>query len=74
MAAASPLVIAAAAAVAARRPNICSCLAPQDLQAKAVAAGFKVQECTYVCVFNTNRRSGVQLRRVFVHGLFRRCG
>lgn len=46
--------------------------AQQDMRAKGEAVGFQAEECEYVCVYNTNRKTGVQLRRVFVHALFRR--
>lgn len=44
----------------------------EDLSALAVAAGLEVVECDYVCVVNRNRKTGQELRRAFVHGLFRR--
>jgi len=47
---------------------------PQDLREKAEAAGFTVQELTYVCVHNKNRKSGACLSRVFVHALLKRPG
>lgn len=44
----------------------------EDLAAKAEAAGFVVRECKYVCVTNWNRKAGLELKRVFVHGVFER--
>jgi methyltransferase-like protein 6 len=44
----------------------------EDLAARAQAAGLEAVEAEYVCVFNTNRKTGQQLRRVFVHGVFRK--
>jgi hypothetical protein len=44
----------------------------QDLAARAEAAGLQVEEAEYACVCNTNRKTGQQLRRVFVHGVFSR--
>lgn len=44
----------------------------QDLSARAKAAGFEVVECDYVCVTNRNAKKGLVLKRVFVHGVFRR--
>eukprot|EP00775_Hariotina_reticulata_P006980 gene6980-7194_t len=44
----------------------------QDLSGLAVAAGLDVVECQYVCVVNKNRKTGLQLRRTFVHGVFRK--
>ncbi len=41
-----------------------------DLRSRAEAAGFGVEELRYVCVINKNRKTGVELRRVFVHGVF----
>jgi methyltransferase-like protein 6 len=45
---------------------------PKELAGMAVAAGFEVLECEYVCVHNKNRKTGQLLKRVFVHGMFRR--
>jgi hypothetical protein len=44
----------------------------EDMTAKAEAAGFAVLECEYVTVINTNRKKGLQLRRVFIHLLAQR--
>ncbi|KAF6257122.1 S-adenosyl-L-methionine-dependent methyltransferase [Scenedesmus sp. NREL 46B-D3] len=44
----------------------------QELAGLAAAAGLVVVECEYVCVFNRNRKTGLELRRTFVHGVFRR--
>ncbi|WIA33602.1 hypothetical protein OEZ86_006726 [Tetradesmus obliquus] len=44
----------------------------EELAGLAAAAGLEVVECEYVCVFNRNRKSGLELRRTFVHGVFRR--
>ncbi|KAG1674474.1 hypothetical protein FOA52_003079 [Chlamydomonas sp. UWO 241] len=43
-----------------------------DLSGKAEAAGLEVVEAKYVCVVNRNKKTGVELRRVFVHGVFRK--
>ena len=45
---------------------------PEELAAMAVRVGFEVVECEYVCVHNKNRKTGQLLKRVFVHGVFRR--
>lgn len=45
-----------------------------ELAGLAAAAGFDVVECDFVCVVNSNRKTGQRLRRVFVHGLFRKPG
>ena len=42
----------------------------EDLQARAEAAGFEVEEARYICVINRNKKTGAELRRVFVHGVF----
>lgn len=44
------------------------------LQQLAEAAGFEMVECEYACVALRNRRRGASMRRVFVHGVFRRPG
>jgi methyltransferase-like protein 6 len=43
-----------------------------ELSGLAAAAGLEAVECEYVCVFNRNRKTGLELRRTFVHGVFRR--
>ena len=35
-------------------------------------AGFETTECRYCTVFNNNRKTGQQLKRVFVHGVFKK--
>lgn len=44
----------------------------EELSGLAEQAGFEVQECDYVCVINRNQKTGQELRRVFVHGVFKR--
>lgn len=44
----------------------------QELVGLAQAVGLEVVESEYVCVVNHNRKTGQQLRRAFVHGLFRK--
>ena len=51
---------------------MCYFFTTQDLQAKAAAAGFGTKECPYACVSLTNRKTRVQMKRVFVHGVFER--
>lgn len=41
-------------------------------RALAEGAGFTVEELEYACVANLNRKTGKELRRVFVHGVFRK--
>jgi SAM-dependent methyltransferase len=45
---------------------------PQELAGMAESVGFEVVESDWVCVYNKNRKTGQQLKRVFVHGVFRR--
>lgn len=47
-------------------------LALQDLSAKAAQVGFTTEECEYVTVFNKNRKKEMLLKRVFIHGVFRK--
>ena len=42
------------------------------LQQRAEAAGFETVECAYHCVVVHNRQLRLDMKRVFVHGLFRR--
>jgi methyltransferase-like protein 6 len=44
----------------------------EDLAEKVQASGLEVAELEYVCVYNTNRKTGLKLKRVFVHGVFRK--
>mmetsp|Transcript_26926 Transcript_26926/g.72776 ORF Transcript_26926/g.72776 Transcript_26926/m.72776 type:complete len:183 (+) Transcript_26926:159-707(+) len=44
----------------------------EDMRAKSEAAQFHVVDCEYVTVYNTNRKTGVQLRRVFVHAVLQK--
>ena len=44
----------------------------QALEGLAGDAGLEVVECEYARVALRNRGSGRQMRRVFVHGLFRK--
>ena len=39
-----------------------------------VDAGFEVEELRYATVYNLNRKTGQKLKRVFIHGLFRKLG
>ncbi|CAI5468194.1 unnamed protein product [Closterium sp. Yama58-4] len=38
------------------------------------AAGFECEEVEYCCVRNENRRKGREMKRVWVHGVFRKVG
>ncbi|GLC53060.1 hypothetical protein PLESTB_000703600 [Pleodorina starrii] len=44
----------------------------EELISRARGAGFETVECKYVTVVNRNRKTGVELRRVFVHGVFQK--
>lgn len=44
----------------------------QELAGLAAAAGLEVVECDYATVVNKNRKTGQELRRAFVHGVFRK--
>ena len=52
--------------------TLCYFFSTEDLEAKAKAAGFVKEECSYVCVQLLNRRKKFLMRRVFVHGVFRK--
>ncbi|KAL3133398.1 hypothetical protein ABBQ38_007267 [Trebouxia sp. C0009 RCD-2024] len=45
----------------------------EDLQARAEAAGFTTQECKYACTSLLNRKKQVHMKRVFVHGVFKKA-
>eukprot|EP00955_Chlamydomonas_euryale_P028820 303980-Chlamydomonas_euryale.AAC.29 len=45
-----------------------------ELSGLARRAGFVVEECRYVCVISSNKKRGLELKRVFVHGVFRKPG
>jgi hypothetical protein len=44
----------------------------EDFKARAEAAGFTVEECKYVCVINKNKKTGAELKRVFIHAVCRK--
>ena len=44
----------------------------EDLAAKCNSVGFDTLECKYVTVHSTNRKKGLTLKRVFVHGVFQK--
>ena len=52
--------------------TLCYFFSTEDLIAKAAAAGFTTEECSYVCVQLLNRKKNFLMRRVFVHGIFRK--
>lgn len=45
---------------------------PDRLQELFKRAGFVVRECDWACTRLVNRRRGLVMRRVFVHGVFER--
>ena len=51
--------------------TLCYFYTIEDLTAKASAAGFQTLECKYACTRLLNRRKQCEMRRVFVHGVFR---
>jgi hypothetical protein len=44
----------------------------EGLSELARGAGLEVVECEYATVLKVNRKNGLMMRRVFVHGVFRR--
>lgn len=54
--------------------TLCYYYSIEDLTAKAESAGFMTEECSYVCVQLVNRRKNFVMKRVFVHGVFRKPG
>lgn len=52
--------------------TLCYFFSTEDLASKAEAAGFEAVECKYVCVRLLNRKKQFEMRRVFVHGVFRK--
>ncbi|GAX80389.1 hypothetical protein CEUSTIGMA_g7828.t1 [Chlamydomonas eustigma] len=44
----------------------------EDFKERAEAAGFTVEECKYVCVINKNKKTGIELKRVFMHAVCRK--
>lgn len=54
--------------------TLCYFFTVEDLSAKAEAAGFEVAECSYACTRLMNRKTQFEMKRVFVHGVFRRPG
>ncbi|KAK9840131.1 hypothetical protein WJX74_003913 [Apatococcus lobatus] len=50
--------------------TLCYFFSCDDLQQKAIAAGFVVVECSYVRTKLLNRKTGQAMKRVFVHGVF----
>ncbi|KAK9865766.1 hypothetical protein WJX84_000812 [Apatococcus fuscideae] len=52
--------------------TLCYVFSCEDLAMKATAAGFEVIESSYVRTKLLNRKTGQAMKRVFVHGVFRR--
>lgn len=52
--------------------TMCYFFTTEDLRQKAEAAGFVTRECMYACVKLLNRKTQMQMKRVFVHGVFAR--
>ena len=52
--------------------TLCYFYTTEDLTQKAAAAGFKAVECKYACTRLINRAKEFEMKRVFVHGVFRK--
>ncbi len=52
--------------------TLCYFFSVEDLSSKAEAAGFEAVECKYACTRLLNRKKRFEMRRVFVHGVFRK--
>lgn len=50
----------------------CYFFTTEDLQAKAEAVGFVTKECKYACTKLFNRKKQLNMKRVFVHGVFQK--
>ncbi|KAL0035798.1 hypothetical protein WJX77_003039 [Trebouxia sp. C0004] len=50
----------------------CYFFTTEDLHTKAEAAGFVTRECKYACTNLLNRKKQINMKRVFVHGVFER--
>jgi methyltransferase-like protein 6 len=50
----------------------CYFFTTEDLQTKAETAGFVTRECKYACTNLLNRKKQINMKRVFVHGVFER--
>ncbi len=48
----------------------CYFFSVEDLAARAEAAGFTTLECSYACTQLRNRKRELNMKRVFVHGVF----
>ena len=48
----------------------CYFFTTEDLQTKAETAGFVTRECKYACTNLLNRKKQINMKRVFVHGVF----
>ena len=55
-----------------RDGTLCYFFTVENLQALMLEAGFEIVECKYACVQLRNRRRGLDMRRVFVHGIFKK--
>ncbi|KAK9823986.1 hypothetical protein WJX72_006802 [[Myrmecia] bisecta] len=50
----------------------CYFFSREDLRSKVEQAGFETVECDYACTIVRNRKRALDMKRVFVHGVFRR--
>lgn len=52
--------------------TLCYFFSTEDLESRMKQAGFETVECEYACTEMRNRKKNVQMKRVFVHGIFRK--
>lgn len=52
--------------------TLCYFFSVEDLREKMQSTGFEALECKYACVSLCNRKRDLDMKRVFVHGVFRR--
>ena len=50
----------------------CYFFSVEDLVARAEAAGFRTMQCSYACTKLRNRKRQLDMKRVFVHGVFQK--
>ncbi len=52
--------------------TLCYYYSVDDLQTLTQAVGFSTNEISYACIETRNRKTGLKLQRVFLHGVLRR--
>lgn len=50
----------------------CYYFTTEDLSIRVEAAGFQTLKCSYACTLLRNRKQGLDMKRVFVHGEFKK--